>query len=802
MILAGIFAAETIDSSGERLMIDGLDISSFQDGTASVNYEHKDAKDSNGEEKVGVVLDAKKIFSAKDCTSDMEHRAWLSVRQPLVFGHVRLFDGAGHSGAMALAASIRDQVANDEKVLVRWSIEGSTLSREGNILKESMAIALAATWTPCNKVCDTILLEDPQAPAGFDKTPNEKKTSSLLEAAFKSELPEEARARKLGGALGWVYNPIVEDPIAKTLTAGSYDAAPSTLTGGAALQRESLDGSKKKKMVSTTVDALRRYLEKAVTFDKGELRDFMRSEMPEASDEYLAHFEKIVDDVRVGRSQVKKTDPMVLLDSWGIQLRKSLTDLRSSILFGDPRKPTIYSVSMKINGEPRLAGRFMLIGDTVHILEDYFGLIAKAIPEGPLTSSTINMIQAMQQSPELDVKETPYVPPEPQGNEVQPQPDAPPPPPAPVRAPVFDYHRVGFDEPHTVEFHDGNVLLDAKLITPEEAAAILANVSSGAATLRYKAPDLAGTIAKMEEQFGDLMKGMRQPPGLKTASPDAGTTPLNPASTPHAQDLLAHIRAAEAAGHIPAGTSEGMTQHVYGDPMVPGLGNRKAWEEFRSKNKPGVYVGMDLNDLKSLNDHSHDMGDDAIRTYGRTLREAADEAAPGTGKLFRVGGDEMTAHFPSNEHAMAFTRKLHEKLEALPPMGGIHKISTGMGFGVNPQQADQALLQAKTQKYHPGQEAISERDRRRVFPVGSTPNMAHSLVPGSEGAIPLRSAQTNALAANAEPPKPPSNPAAAPPEPKMPKPEASPSPAPPKMPSTAASGAPKPPTTPKQPKAA
>src|SRR6185437_6588779 len=369
MVLACIFAAETIDSSGERLLVDGLDISSFQDGTAPVNYEHKHSKDSNGEEKVGVVLDAKKIFSAKDCTSDLERRAWESVGQPLVFGHVRLFDGAGHTGAMALAASIRDQVANDEKVLVRWSIEGSTLSRDGNTLKESMAIALAATWTPCNKVCDTILLEDPQAPAGFPKAPNEKKVSSLLEAALKSELPEETRAKKLGGALSWVYNPIVEDPIAKTMTAGSYDAAPSSLTGGAALQCEEIDGTKRKKKIdSKALDALRRYLEKATVFDKGEMREFMRSELPEASDEYLSHFEKIVDEVRVSRSQVKKADPVLLFDDWSIRLRKHVSDLRSSLLFGDTRKPTIYSVSMKVKGDPRLAGRFILINNELSIL--------------------------------------------------------------------------------------------------------------------------------------------------------------------------------------------------------------------------------------------------------------------------------------------------------------------------------------------------------------------------------------------------------------------------------------------------
>jgi len=802
LIFDGVAGSEALDSSGERLSIEGCDCSAWDSAEGILfNYEHADAS-SGPSAIVGKVVYLKKIYERSDCEDERQRMYWDRIKQPLIYVKGRLWDGAGHEGAKALAAIMRDNAANNEPLVCRLSIEGSTLRRDGGDLLESMCLAIAITTRPCNKTADTALLEDPNAPAGYEQRHDGKKVSKLLEDAFKSEPTfGTSFGRRLGGVVEFVGNPIVEDPIAKTFAAGSYDAAPSSLTGGAALQREVMDGpSKKDKLKSKALDAFRRYMEQRSTFDKAEFRTLLRHELPEASDEYLDHFEKIVDDVQVKRSQVSKSDPMVLLDSWGISLRKHLNDLRSSILFGDPRKPTIYSVSMKVSGDLRLAGRFILINNELHILEDYFGLIAKAIPEGPLTSSTVNMIQAMQQSPDIEVKETPYVPPEPQGNEISPQPDAPIPAPAPVRAPVFDYHRVGFDEPHTVEFHGGNVLLDAKLITPEEAAAILANVSSGAATLRYKAPDLAGTIAKMEEQFADLAKGMRQPPGVKPASSDDGTTPLNPSSTPHAQDLLAHIRAAEAAGHIPKGTSEGMTQHVYGDPMVPGLGNRKAWEEFRSKNKPGVYVGMDLNDLKKLNTHSHAMGDDAIRTYGKTLRSAIDEAAPGVGKLFRVGGDEMTAHFPSNEHAMAFARKLHEKLEAVPPMGGIHKLSTGMGFGINPEQADQALSQAKSRKYHPGQEHIAdERDRTRVFPAGSTPNMAHSLVPGSEGAVPLHSPQTSALAAHAELPKPQSGPAAAPPEPKMPKPEV---PKPPAMPKTATPTGPKAPTAPKQPKAA
>src|SRR5665213_955859 len=524
LIFDGVAASQALDSQGERLDILGCDCSAWDTPEGiQFNYEHAPTSEGPGA-IVGRVIYLKKIYERSDCEDDRQRMYWDRVKMPLIYVKGRLWDGAGHEGAKAVAAIMRDNAANNEPLMCRLSIEGSTLRREGGDLLDSMCLAIAITMRPANKTADTALLEDPNAPEGYEKRHDVKKVSKLLEAALKSEPTLDASVgRRLGGTVEFVGNPIVEDPLSKGLESGSYDAAPSSLTGGAALQREVMDGSgsKKKKDNEKALDALRRYMTERTTFDKTEFRSLLRSELPNASDEYLDHFEKIVDDVRVSRSQVKKADSMVLLDSWGIQLKKSLTDLRSSILFGDPRKPTIYSVNMKVGDGMRLAGRFMLINNELSILEDYFGLIAKAIPEGPLTSSTVNMIQAMQQSPELEVKETPYVPPEPQGDEVEPQPEAPPPP-APVRAPVFDYHRVGFDEPHTVEYHDGNGLLDAKLITPEEVSAILANVSSGAATLRYKAPDLAGTIARMEEQFGDLAKGMRQPPCLKTATAAPG----------------------------------------------------------------------------------------------------------------------------------------------------------------------------------------------------------------------------------------------------------------------------------------
>jgi hypothetical protein len=100
----GVFASQAIDSSGEILDIDGCDISTLsKDGVA--NYEHKEGDKktegggNNGEEIVGRIIYAKKIFSVSDCDTDREERYWDEVKVPFIYGMVRLYDGAGHSGA-------------------------------------------------------------------------------------------------------------------------------------------------------------------------------------------------------------------------------------------------------------------------------------------------------------------------------------------------------------------------------------------------------------------------------------------------------------------------------------------------------------------------------------------------------------------------------------------------------------------------------------------------------------------------------------------------------------------------------
>ncbi len=60
------------------------------------------------------------------------------------------------------------------------------------------------------------------------------------------------------------------------------------------------------------------------------------------------------------------------------------------------------------------------------------------------------------------------------------------------------------------------------------------------------------------------------------------------------------------------------------------------------------------------------------------------------------------------------------------------------GFGNDFQTADKALYHAKEQKTNP-------ITGLRAHPVGQTPNLAHSLIPGSEGAVPPRSLGAEAI---------------------------------------------------------
>lgn len=291
MLLDGVFASEAIDSSGESISIKGLDISTFDEGKGLANWEHKDSSgDSNGQEIVGKVVYARKIYNEDDCLDDRQKLFWKRTKLPFLYGVIRLYDGAGHDGAKAIAASIRDSVANSEPIVIGFSIEGATLQREGNKLKSTVARLVALTTKSCNKQAVSGILSDPNAPAGYDTNPEKART--VLKTVVD---PMNMR-------LGGTETEYGADML-KALSAGSYNTAPGALTGGAALQVE----DRTKKTAAMAKAAARDWPK------TGKFRDFLKSylekaELGDVSDDFLDHFSDLVESKYY---RVKKAEEVV-----------------------------------------------------------------------------------------------------------------------------------------------------------------------------------------------------------------------------------------------------------------------------------------------------------------------------------------------------------------------------------------------------------------------------------------------------------------------------------------------------------
>lgn len=322
-IIDGIAAAETVDSSGQVLNVKGCDISSLKNGTGILNWEHSTApvpnKVDSPRSTIGKIVFAKKIFTAKDCDNDRERFFWNKVKVPLVYIKARLFDGSGHPDAIAAAASFRDAVTHGEAPTINFSIEGHTIEQEGNKLQKSFARAVAATQKPCNKAAVASVLYDPVTGHNNIKDVEEKSADLLSNLVEKNEVP----GRQVLSSVPIDYDPIVKEEdarvnlkiavhnLVKALEAGSYNAAPGSLSGGACLQREDLKKVGKdfwKNQVKGAVRDYDRYSGK--TF-----REFLKSRLPEVDDDFLDYFADAVNDFEFKKSEnyrVRKLEHLAL----------------------------------------------------------------------------------------------------------------------------------------------------------------------------------------------------------------------------------------------------------------------------------------------------------------------------------------------------------------------------------------------------------------------------------------------------------------------------------------------------------
>lgn len=267
------------------------------------------------------------------------------------------------------------------------------------------------------------------------------------------------------------------------------------------------------------------------------------------------------------------------------------------------------------------------------------------------------------------------------------------------RPSVFTYHSHLLPKPITLEFRNTVPYFDGHPAAPSTIQALRENVLNGIAQVRYHG---AEEMIKSTKFFNELAK-----------------------VEPTLSEALASFKQAAKDGHVSEDHLRRLQREIFVDPMVDGIGNKKAYEDFLSRPRAGVHIRLDGNDFGSINKiHGHHVGDKAIVAIGKALRDSMDTTVTKkNGKLFRIGGDEFAAHVPDMQSAAIFTRKLRSNLESIPPVGGTHNLSVSVGFGESPEHSDKAMLEAKKHK-------VSKK-----YPIGQAQTHVHSLISGSEGPV-------------------------------------------------------------------
>lgn len=192
MLLHGIFASSALDSTSEILDIKGLDVSSL----AVANYEHESKIPG---QVCGKVLKSVKIFKPEDCENSEQLMFWNRIKIPFLYGIIELFDDVGHSGAMDVAAMALYDQKNKDKYdfrktfpLIGFSIEGSKINKEQNVITHSLARKVSLTITPANKTCWGEIYQETQEPQTSRQSPINKqekisKARGILHKMLKAE---------------------------------------------------------------------------------------------------------------------------------------------------------------------------------------------------------------------------------------------------------------------------------------------------------------------------------------------------------------------------------------------------------------------------------------------------------------------------------------------------------------------------------------------------------------------------------------------------------------------------------------
>lgn len=278
-----IAGSQLRDTQGELLSVEGADISELEAGRGRLNDNHGKGFFNS----VGRITYAKKIYKADDCDDERQRYYWEKVKSPYIYVRGELYDDDEHPNAKAAAAILRNIHKTDCPLRLKASVEGGVLARGARdeaLLARTKIHSVALTFTPAN---NATLVE----PLTLEKSINEAEDRALIRSVMhlaKSDVPSFRhitrrasaekisdnlkKAQELAEAAGLKTKFPALDPdelvkqaltdrisdnvkkinqLAKALTAGYGGAgAPSSMSGGAVIQSESLDDGRGFKYIS------------------------------------------------------------------------------------------------------------------------------------------------------------------------------------------------------------------------------------------------------------------------------------------------------------------------------------------------------------------------------------------------------------------------------------------------------------------------------------------------------------------------------------------------------------------------
>ena len=283
-----------------------MDISSLNDGTGYLNTDHlnPDSKIFQDKKKedpsqwgtvVGRIVFAKKIFNESDCESIREKNFWGMIQVPFLYIACELFDNDDHLNAKELVAIVKAYQRRNLPILVRYSVEGSTLVREGNVLKQTIARRIAATCKPCMHSAYSGVVafaSNPQQIAIQKSEMDINPYISIFEMEYNPLVQERDPVVDLREALQEFNN------LNKAFTLGSSNAAPGSLTGGAAVSKEDVGKNVDLGFIKSQVLAAFRDWDRTSSF-----KQFLKHRLPDVDEKIVDRFSEMAGQIQFTKAE-------------------------------------------------------------------------------------------------------------------------------------------------------------------------------------------------------------------------------------------------------------------------------------------------------------------------------------------------------------------------------------------------------------------------------------------------------------------------------------------------------------------